>query len=240
MVLFATAFRSKSTDEKKPAAEMAQITTMPEETGDIAATLPSTPLLTNEEVDQVLDQFVSAPTLGDNTSTELSMGTDLGFEITPQSEPVVSQVPDVAPVAKAPAASTPAAKPKADFAATSTVTVTVKKGDFLEKIAKANNSSVAAIMKANNMTSTALKIGQVLKVPSKGASSAVAATKPKEATAAAPAASGSGEYYVVKDGDSPWLIASKNHVKLEELLKLNNLDDQKARKLRPGDRLRIR
>ncbi len=108
------------------------------------------------------------------------------------------------------------------------VDVTVKKGDFLEKIANANNTTVAAIMEANNMSSTQLKIGQVLKVP-------LSESKPKQSVQPA-----EGEFYIVKDGDNPWLIASRNNLRLEELLRLNGLDEQKARRLRPGDRLRIR
>lgn len=110
------------------------------------------------------------------------------------------------------------------------VNVTVKKGDFLEKIAQANNTTVAAIMKANNMSSTQLKVGQVLKVPlSEG-----------QKTEKKSPISSEGEYYIVKEGDNPWLIASRNKINLEELLKINNLDDQKAKRLRPGDKLRIR
>ncbi len=114
------------------------------------------------------------------------------------------------------------------------INVTVKKGDVLEKIAKNNHSSVSAIMKANNLSSTQLKIGQVLKIP----------TNAPLASSSTPAKvvenKGAEEFYVVKEGDSPWVIASKNHVKLEELLQLNQLDEQKARRLRPGDRIRIR
>lgn len=112
-------------------------------------------------------------------------------------------------------------------------TVTVKKGDMLEKIAKANGTTVSEIMKINRLASTQLKIGQVLKIPSKDGISLTPVAKN------APL-SNDTEFYVVKEGDSPWLIASKNHVKLDELLRLNQLDEQKARKLRPGDRLRIR
>ncbi len=103
---------------------------------------------------------------------------------------------------------------------------------MLEKIAKANQTTVAAIMKANNMSSTQLKIGQVLRIPvgQKGGSSILT-------PAGTPA---QGEFYVVKEGDSPWLIASRNKINLEELLRLNNLDEQKAKRLRPGDKLRIR
>lgn len=110
------------------------------------------------------------------------------------------------------------------------VEVSVKKGDYLDKIAQANNTTVAAIMEANHLSSTQLQIGQVLKIP-------LGETKPKKVS---PSAAAEGEFYVVKEGDSPWLIASRNKIRLEELLRLNSLDEQKARRLRPGDKLRIR
>ena len=52
--------------------------------------------------------------------------------------------------------------------------VKVKKGDVLERIARQNNVSVSDIMKINKLTSTRLKIGQVLKLPSAGSSKAAA------------------------------------------------------------------
>lgn len=48
------------------------------------------------------------------------------------------------------------------------------------------------------------------------------------------------QFYVVQCGDNPWTIAIKHHIKVSELLKLNHLDNKKARQLKPGDRLRIR
>lgn len=135
-------------------------------------------------------------------------------------EPLPTQVEVVAPV--------PTPTPSSDVYL---VNVTVKKGDFLERIAKANNTSVSSIMAENKLSSTQLKVGQVLRVPVR--------QKPLDAPASthSPAAT---EYYVVKDGDNPWLIASKNHVSLGELLRINDLDEQKARRLRPGDKLKIR
>ena len=38
-------------------------------------------------------------------------------------------------------------------------------------------------------------------------------------------------YYTVKCGDNPWTIAMKHHMKVEELLKLNNLDNKSAKKI---------
>jgi LysM repeat protein len=105
--------------------------------------------------------------------------------------------------------------------------VTVKKGDVLERIARQNRVSVSELMKFNNLTGTRLKIGQVLKIPAK-AQKAIS-----ETTAGA-------EYYTVKNGDNPWVIAVRHHMKVEELLQLNNMDEAKARRLKPGDRIRIK
>ncbi len=109
--------------------------------------------------------------------------------------------------------------------------VKVKKGDMLEKIARRHHTSVAELMKANNLSSSQLKIGQVLKVASKEPA-------PKVQTTVLDAAP--SKFYTVKTGDSPWTIAVKNHMKVDELLKLNNMSEEKARRLKPGDQIRIR
>lgn len=106
--------------------------------------------------------------------------------------------------------------------------LTVVKGDVLEKIARNHGVSVDAIMKENDLHSSALRIGQKLRIP-KANKSNVAKPKPKS----------SAKYYVVKGGDNPWTIARKNNMQVEELLKLNNMDEAKAKRLRPGDKLRI-
>jgi peptidoglycan DL-endopeptidase LytF len=48
------------------------------------------------------------------------------------------------------------------------------------------------------------------------------------------------QYYVLKSGDNPWLLARKFHLKFEDLLKLNDLDEEKARNLKVGQKIRIR
>lgn len=116
------------------------------------------------------------------------------------------------------------------------VTITVKQGDALDKIARANNTTIAQLMQLNELASSQLQLGQRLKVP---ITANVAATQQQTAPISSTSTKPE-DFYIVKDGDNPWLIATKSHVKLEELLRLNNLDEKKAKKLRPGDRLRIR
>lgn len=118
-----------------------------------------------------------------------------------------------------------------------TIDVIVKKGDSLDKIARANGTTIAAIKKASNLQSEKLSIGQVLKVPLK-----------KEKTNKTPASrvfenketASNDVYYTIKSGDSPWKIAKQFNVSTDEILKLNNLDEAKARNLKAGDRIRVK
>lgn len=112
--------------------------------------------------------------------------------------------------------------------------IKVKKGDVLEKIARQHHSNVDAIIAYNQLSSTNLRIGQTIKIPKKGTPAPAVAVAHSAATS-----TDAHRYYVVKNGDNPWTIAVKNHMKVEELLKLNNLDQEKARKLKPGDKLII-
>jgi peptidoglycan DL-endopeptidase LytF len=115
------------------------------------------------------------------------------------------------------------------------VEVTVKRGDILGRIAQANNTTVSSIKRVNNLSSDNLKIGQVLRVPvgSKKESSKKIASK------AQPANDSFTRYYTVQSGDNPWKIAKKFNVSVRELLRLNDLDEAKARNLRPGDNVRV-
>jgi len=65
---------------------------------------------------------------------------------------------------------------------------TVKSGDTLTKIAKKNGTTVKAIEAANGLSTTKIKVGQKLKLPSKGEAAAPAApAAPVVDTSAAPA-----------------------------------------------------
>ena len=107
--------------------------------------------------------------------------------------------------------------------------VTVEKGDVLEKIARSHGISVDEIMKLNSLSNSRLQIGQELKLPERKASKKGIVSKKDD-----------GKFYVVKGGDNPWTIAQKNGIQVDELLRLNNMDEEKAKRLRPGDRLRIK
>lgn len=139
-------------------------------------------------------------------------------------QPLLHDVPQMKakePFATAPA--TPKEKaPKAD----EFVEIEVKKGDVLERIAKANGTTVSRLMEINGLKSPWLKIGQKLKVPR-------GEKKPSRIDS-------SPEFYTVKKGDNLWIIASKFKVSVSDLKRLNHLDDESAKRLKVNDQLRIR
>jgi LysM repeat protein len=167
--------------------------------------------------------------------SEMSKTPDIG------SETVLHKLPPLAaesaPVLSAPIPiPLPAPQPmqivKAEPASTASLSeISVKKGDSLEKIARNHHTTVDEIIKLNHLPSSFLKIGQVLKIPTERSLSKVQEKKPAEL---------GPEYYTMKVGENPWAIAIRHHMKLDELLRLNGLNEEKARKLKPGDRLRIR
>lgn len=118
------------------------------------------------------------------------------------------------------------------------VEVTVKRGDALEKIARANHTTVEAIKALNGMKNDKLKIGQVLKIPV-GTKPAQAASKPQKDPEPV-ATTSEAVYYTIKSGDNPWKIAKQFHVKFEDLLKLNQLDEDSGRNLKVGDKIRVK
>ncbi len=208
IVLFATALKPSDSKEEEfvtPSAPVAAVSEVPMG-GQLQAP--------QDEVDQVLRQF-SQPQTSANSSPASSFAEDLNAP--PALSSIETQMPFVAPVI------TPSVQEQL-------VEVKVKKGDVLEKIARQNRTTVAEIMKVNHLATTNLKIGQVLRIPSKSGAASSTTSAPE----------GEAKFYTVKNGDNPWTIAVKNHMKLEELLKLNNLDSEKARRLKPGDQLRIR
>jgi LysM repeat protein len=152
----------------------------------------------------------------------------IAFSLPPAS--LVEPAPVSSPVEAALAAPAPSPAP----APLSNSEIEVQKGDSLEKLAKQYQTSVDEIIQLNQLPTSFLKIGQRLKMP---AGKRVEISKPKSAALlpAAPA-----EYYTMKVGDNPWSVAMKHHMKVDELLKLNGLNEKTARKLKPGDRLRIK
>jgi LysM repeat protein len=131
--------------------------------------------------------------------------------------------------------------PEKEFVPADVVEISVKSGDFLEKLAKANGTTVEAIKELNQLKSERLKIGQILKVPVGTVHYKAEAPKQLASTPALPSShDADAVYYTIKSGDNPWKIAKQFRVKTEDLLRLNQLNEEKARNLKAGDRIRIK
>ena len=150
---------------------------------------------------------------------------------------------EAAPVQMASAAPAAGAAPT-DMSATAATPAggnayTVKQGDSLWKIAKTEHVSVAALKQANNLTTDSLKVNQKLTIPASAAPSAAPAA-PAAATATVPQASaatasyGAWEpgahtengqtFHTVDINENLTVIAKKYGVKVDDLVKANNLN----------------
>lgn len=238
LILFATAISSNSEEDTHTPAVATQIMASEEAPPLSKGSIPTVP---GDEVDQVLSQWsaksastfansrpIQDPAYVSSTPSNVVYQNDEEDD-TPQqlSQPALQSISPSAKINK-----------QSVFKE-----ITVKKGDILDRIAKEYGTTVQEIMTLNNLPTTQLKIGQILKIPSKTFSEASNINKDrlsdkKESTAKA--SSSQAQYYVVKSGDNPWLIAKKNHLALDELLKMNSLDESSARRLKPGDKIRIK
>lgn len=115
----------------------------------------------------------------------------------------------------------------------------VVKGDTLGAIAKRFNTSVAKLQQYNGLSSTALKIGQVLRLEQ--ASGEHLADQPDAEQLmmefARSRQSARHKEYIVKRGDSLWKIARAHDITVKALQQHNNLKSNAA--IKPGQRLRI-
>jgi len=161
---------------------------------------------------------VEAPALAENESLPGQLPAE-SLTPTPPAE-MAGLTPAVPP----PAAAVPPALPPAPAVpeTPAPVTYSVKPGDSLWKIAKNQNTTLAELMKANNLTkSSVLKVGQKLTIPAKAAAAAEVASAP--AVTAVSAGGDTGAAYTVVAGDSLWKIANKNGTTVAALKQANNL-----------------
>jgi peptidoglycan endopeptidase LytF len=218
IVLFATSLKSDKTEDATPPVsvlssnqpETTRVMT-PQSTSVVA--VPS--VSSTDQVDQVIQQFVTPQVTGQEGNQQPNFLADL--------QAIGTQQPPSPSMESAPAVALQSESIYRE--------VKVKKGDVLERIARQNHVSVDDLMKANKLSSSRLKIGQTLQIPLK---------ESKTMTASVSAPDEAAKYYTIKNGDNPWTIAVKHHMKVDELLKLNNMNEDKARRLKPGDRLRVK
>lgn len=92
--------------------------------------------------------------------------------------------------------------------------ITVKRGENLSIIAQAHDTSVDAIMRANDMDSNRLREGQTLKIPVGSPAAPIASAKP----------SGAPRTHIVQSGDSFYNIAKKYGIEdYKEIAHVNDM-----------------
>lgn len=105
--------------------------------------------------------------------------------------------------------------------------IKVANGDTLSEIAVRHNTDTASLRKANQLTSSRIRAGQALYIPT---SSKTLTDYPRARTV-------SGTEYFVKPGDSLWTISRAHHVSMNKLMKANHVGPKDV--LRIGQRLSI-
>lgn len=111
------------------------------------------------------------------------------------------------------------------------ISYTVKKGDTLYSIAKANNISVDTIVSDNSLTSNNLSIGQVLKLRLPSSTTIIEECYGNDYTPPS-----TNETYIVKSGDNLYSIARRFNTSVDEIKRKNNL---KTNNLSIGQKLII-
>ncbi|MEN8185654.1 MAG: LysM peptidoglycan-binding domain-containing protein [Bacteroidota bacterium] len=127
------------------------------------------------------------------------------------------------------------------FEANDRIRYRVRSGDYLGKIARRYGVSVSSIKRWNGLRSNNLRVGQRLTIYPRRAYASV----PKKVNKSSSKTSGKkstpkGKYatYVVKKGDSLWLISQKfPNVSVKQIKDWNNIWGSKY--LKPGTRLKI-
>lgn len=128
------------------------------------------------------------------------------------------------------------------FEAPSRITYRVRNGDYLGKIANRYGVTVSQIKSWNGLRSTQLRIGQRLAIyPRRNVTSSYSAPKSSGTVSKTSTKTTYGKdytTYVVKKGDSLWLISQKfPEVSVEQIKKWNNIWSVKS--LKPGTKLKI-
>ncbi len=146
-----------------------------------------------DEVDQVLKEFAARAMPDKTPASPQEVTRRKEIEVTPTFAPIAtnsskkekkksqasfieelaaqypSQVILPAPSKKR------AVTPNGDF-----TEVRIQRGDYLDRIARRNGTTVSEIMRVNNLSSTNLKIGQLIKVPTKKRASKKSSILPRQ------------------------------------------------------------
>ena len=163
-------------------------------------------------------------------------GTEVHITQAPVDPTIVAPVEATPAPVQEPVAVQPTPAPAAPAVPTVTVKHLVQSGDTWGRIA-AQYSITEDVLKGANGTlasRTNLPTGTYLNVPVAQNSAAAQAAQAAQATTPDTA-----KYHVVKRGENLGRIARKYKISLPKLLKLNNMTDADARRLKVGHKLKV-
>lgn len=162
-----------------------------------------------------IDAIIKANNLDPNAY--LTVGQSLIMPAAGTTQPPVQ--PPIQPPIQPPVQ--PPVQPPTSGGQGNTVVHVVASGDTLWKIAAKYGTTVAAVVKANNLDPNKyLAVGQALTIPQSG--TALPPVLPP-----ASGSQGNTVVYVVRSGDTLWKIASKYGTTVAAIVKANNLDPNK-------------
>jgi LysM repeat protein len=113
--------------------------------------------------------------------------------------------------------------------------VTVKSGDTLWELSRDHNTTVTALKSTNGLTSDFLRVGQILTIPGSSTSTTSVPAPTNDVTTSK--TTSQETTYIVKSGDSLWVIAKAYKTSVNELKKLNGLTSDL---IRVGQKLTVK
>ena len=164
--------------------------------------------------------------LGLDKGTLAALNPELRHGVTPATAYELNVPPTAAPGFATKLAELPAYTPPRDSYATHRV----RRGETLSTIARRHGTSVNAIVRANNLRSrNRIRIGQRLKIPSRGV--AISSSTP-----IATGSQAASLTHSVRRGDSLWKLASRYGTTVDRIKRDNGL---RSDRLHVGQRLRV-
>ncbi|TWT02449.1 LysM peptidoglycan-binding domain-containing protein [Planomicrobium sp. CPCC 101079] len=133
------------------------------------------------------------------------------------------------------ASSVAATKPATTTSTSKSSTYKVASGDTLSGIAKKAGVSVTQLMNWNNLSSSLIRVGQVLQIENSSSSNTSPAATAPASSVSAPSTSATGTYKVVS-GDTLSGIAHRHGVSVTQIMNWNNLTSSL---IRVGQTLKI-
>lgn len=114
-------------------------------------------------------------------------------------------------------------------------TITVRRGDTLYRLSRRHGTTVTALMDANGLSSSSLKPGQLLRLPTGATPSATSRTAQYEQRAPVTAREAPTHWtdtYTIERGDSLYRLSRRYNVKIADLQRYNSISNPRA--IKPG------